>query len=100
MTELKLGRLPKAGMVRMHVAVPETLKDELDRYAAEYSRLYEPADVATLIPHMLEAFIRSDRGYRRRRTRARRGESPERSAPFPGASPAPPGPEPDPEASA
>ena len=95
MTELKLGRLPKAGMVRMHIAIPETLKDELDRYAAEYSRVYEPADVATLIPHMLEAFIRSDRGYKRRRTRGRRGESPERSAPIPGASPSPPEREPD-----
>jgi hypothetical protein len=35
MAELRLGRLPKAGVVRMHIAVPETFKDELDRYAAE-----------------------------------------------------------------
>jgi len=74
MTELKLGRLPKAGVVRLHIAIPETLKDELDRYAAEYSKLYEPADVAILIPHMLEAFIRSDRGYRRRRRKGARKE--------------------------
>jgi hypothetical protein len=40
MTELKLGRLPKAGVVRLHIAIPETLKDELDRYAAEYSKVY------------------------------------------------------------
>ena len=74
MTQLKLGRLPKSGMVRLRVAIPETLKEELDRYAAEYSELYQPADAATLIPHMLESFIRSDRGYRRRRGGRSQGE--------------------------
>jgi hypothetical protein len=53
----------------MTIAMPEPLKEELDRY---HSRLYEPVDAATLIPHMIDAFIRSDRGYRSRRTQARR----------------------------
>lgn len=70
MVELKLGRLPKPGVVRMTIGLPEPLKEELDRYAAEYSRLYEPIDTATLIPHMIEAFIRSDRGYRSRRAQS------------------------------
>src|SRR5215470_18100634 len=43
------------------------LKEELDRYAAEHSKLYEPVETAALIPHMLEAFIRTDRGWRSRR---------------------------------
>ena len=73
MADLKLGRLPKVGLVRMTISIPEPLKEELDRYAAEHSRLYEPVDAATLIPHMLEAFIRSDRGYRSRRAQSRRG---------------------------
>ena len=92
MTKLKLGRLPKSGTVRLHVAIPETLKEELDRYAAEYSELYELADAATLIPHMLESFIRSDRGYRRRKAKSDSGQrrekvnatpadAPERSTP-------------------
>ncbi len=59
MADLKLGRLPKVGLVRMTISIPEPLKEELDRYAAEHSRLYEPVDAATLIPHMLEAFIRT-----------------------------------------
>ena len=77
MADLKLGRLPKVGLVRMTISIPEPLKEELDRYAAEHSRLYEPVDAATLIPHMLEAFIRSDRGYRSRRAtiRARKDSS-------------------------
>lgn len=74
MTDLKLGRLPKVGLVRMTIGIPEPLKEELDRYAAEHSRLYEPVDAATLIPHMLEAFIRSDRGYRSRRRQLEYGK--------------------------
>ncbi|MGX5805142.1 DUF2274 domain-containing protein [Bradyrhizobium sp. Arg314] len=46
----------------------------LERYAAEYSRLYEPVEAAALIPHMLEAFMRSDRGYRSRKAQAARGQ--------------------------
>ncbi|WP_137389601.1 DUF2274 domain-containing protein [Rhodoligotrophos defluvii] len=48
----------------------EPLKDELDQYAAEHSRLYEPVDTAALIPHMLEAFVRSDCGWRSRKAKA------------------------------
>jgi hypothetical protein len=66
-TDLKLGRLPKQGMVRITIVLSEPLKEELDRYAAEHSRLYEPVETAALIPHMLEAFIRTDRGWRSRR---------------------------------
>jgi hypothetical protein len=68
--DLKLGRLPRQGTVRITIVLPEPLKEELDRYVAEYSKLYEPVETATLIPHMLEAFIRSDRGWRSRRKRA------------------------------
>lgn len=70
MANLKLGRLPKRGVVRVTVAMPEPLKEELKLYAAEHSRLYEPVDAATLIPHMLEAFLRSDRGWRGRKAQA------------------------------
>ena len=73
MPELRLGRLPKVGVVRLTIALPEPLKEELDQYAAEHSRLYEPVDTAALIPHMLEAFVRSDRGWRSRKAKAGRG---------------------------
>lgn len=79
MPELRLGRLPKVGMSRMTIALPEPLREELDQYAAEHSRLYEPVETAALIPHMLEAFLRSDRGWRSRKARTggarRRGAS-------------------------
>ena len=82
MADLKLGRLPKQGTVRITIVLPEPLKEELDRYAAEHSRLYEPVETAALIPHMLEAFIRTDRGWRGRQKQAKqvqggqRGTSP------------------------
>ncbi|MER9678535.1 DUF2274 domain-containing protein [Mesorhizobium sp. M0184] len=73
MPDLRLGRLPKVGVVRMTIILPEPLKEELDQYAAEHSRLYEPVDTAALIPHMLEAFVGSDRGWRSRKAKAGRG---------------------------
>jgi hypothetical protein len=67
--DLKLGRLPKQGTVRLTIVLSEPLKEELDAYAAEHGKLYEPIETTALIPHMLEAFIRTDRGWRSRRKR-------------------------------
>lgn len=78
MANLKLGPLPKLGTVRMTITLPEPLKEELERYAAEYSRLYEPVEAAALIPHIIEAFIRSDRGWRSRKAQAARGQGRQR----------------------
>jgi hypothetical protein len=69
MADLKLGPLPNQKMARVTIMVPEPLKEELDAYAAEHGRLYEPVETAALIPHMLEAFIRSDRAWCNRRKR-------------------------------
>ncbi len=69
--KLRLGPLPKTETVKLTIAMTAALKDELDLYAAEFSQLHEPADAVVLIPHMLEAFIRSDRGYRARRASAK-----------------------------
>ncbi|WP_446719460.1 DUF2274 domain-containing protein [Inquilinus sp. OTU3971] len=70
MSDLKLGPLPKAEKVRLMVAMPKPLKEALDLYAAEHSRLYGPVDTTVLIPYMLEAFIRSDRAFMRRHGKA------------------------------
>jgi hypothetical protein len=64
MADLKLGPLPNQKTVRVTIMLAEPLKEELDAYAAEHSRLYEPVETAALIPHMLEAFMRSDRAWR------------------------------------
>nr|WP_302475030.1 DUF2274 domain-containing protein [Pseudomonas aeruginosa] len=63
---MRLGPLPKTESVKMTFLCPASLKHDLDRYAALHSQTYgEAVDAATLIPHMLEAFIAGDRGFRK-----------------------------------
>jgi hypothetical protein len=73
--DLKLGPLPKQSTVKVTIVLPELLKAELDAYAAEHSKLYEPVETAALIPHMLEAFLRADRAWCSRRKQRGQGRS-------------------------
>jgi hypothetical protein len=73
MADLKLGPLPNQKTVRVTIMLAEPLKEELDAYAVEHSRLYGFVETAALIPHMLEAFMRSDRAWCSRRKQT--GES-------------------------
>lgn len=78
--DLRLGPLPKTAMVKLTIALPEKLKLDLDRYAELHSaRWGESIDAATLIPHMLEAFIVRDRGFKKALPASRRS----RAAPAP-----------------
>ena len=63
--KLRLGPLPKTESVKLTFACPASLKANLDRYAALHAQTYgEAVDAMTLIPHMLEAFMGRDRGFR------------------------------------
>ena len=67
--KLRLGPLPKTETVKVTISLTTALKTELDRYAALHARTYgEPVEAAILIPHMLEAFIARDRGFKRTAT--------------------------------
>ena len=71
--KLRLGPLPKTETVKLTFACPATLKADLERYAELHGQAYgEPVDAATLIPHMLEAFMARDRGFRRGRGKDKR----------------------------
>lgn len=75
--ELRLGPLPKTAVTKLTIVIPERLKLDLDRYAELHStRWGEPIDAATLVPHMLEAFIARDRGFRKARQSSRRSKAP------------------------
>ncbi|HEP8013980.1 TPA: DUF2274 domain-containing protein [Pseudomonas aeruginosa] len=64
--KLRLGPLPKTENVKLTFACPASLKADLDRYAALHAQEHgEAVDAATLIPHMLEAFMAGDRGFKR-----------------------------------
>jgi len=64
--KLRLGPLPKTESTKLTFVCPASLKADLDHYAAVHAQVYgEAVDAVTLIPHMLEAFIAGDRGFRR-----------------------------------
>ena len=74
--KLRLGPLPSTQTVKVTVALPRALKEQLDRYAELHSAAWnEPVDVATLIPHMLSEFIAHDREFRRALKRGDGGPS-------------------------
>ncbi|RPL83290.1 DUF2274 domain-containing protein [Pseudomonas aeruginosa] len=63
---MRLGPLPKTETIKLTFACPATLKADLEHYAALHAQTYgEAVDAVTLIPHMLEAFMAGDRGFRR-----------------------------------
>ena len=64
--KLRLGPLPETESVKLTFTCTVALKAELDRYASMHAQAYGyKADTATLIPHMLEAFMARDRAFKR-----------------------------------
>ncbi|PJE43135.1 MAG: DUF2274 domain-containing protein [Pseudomonas sp.] len=64
--KLRLGPLPKTESMKLTFVCPTSLKAELDRYAELHAQAYgEIVDALTLIPHMLEAFMAGDRGFKK-----------------------------------
>ncbi|MGU1971916.1 DUF2274 domain-containing protein [Pseudomonas aeruginosa] len=64
--KLRLGPLPKTESTKLTFACPASLKADLDRYAALHAQAHgEALDAVTLIPHMLEAFMAGDRGFKK-----------------------------------
>ena len=67
--KLRLGPLPSHASVKLTFSCPASLKQDLDRYAALHAQAYgETVDAVTLIPHMLEAFMARDRGFKKARS--------------------------------
>jgi hypothetical protein len=64
MVALKLGKLPDRTIVKYTVTSWPELTLWLEEYAEFYRQAYGQAEpVADLIPYMLEAFLKSDRGF-------------------------------------
>ena len=64
--KLRLGPIPNNDTVKLTITLQVALKTDLDRYAELHAKTWgPPVDVATLIPHMLEAFIARDRAFRK-----------------------------------
>jgi len=63
----KLGKLPDRKAVRITFAASAKLSKLLPDYASAYETEYnQQASITDLISHMLEAFIKTDRGFQKR----------------------------------
>lgn len=65
MAPLKLGKLPDRETTKITFTASAELTALLAEYAVAYEREYGTKETTVdLIPHMIEAFIRSDRGFK------------------------------------
>lgn len=63
--KLGLGPLPRTDMVKVTITLSAEAKSLLDHYAAVHSQVHgDVVDAVVLIPHMLDAFMKRDRGFR------------------------------------
>ena len=68
MADLKLARLPDRTPVKLTIVVSPDLFRALGDYAAIYNETYgQKEPVTELVPHMLGAFLASDRGFAKAR---------------------------------
>lgn len=71
---LKLAKLPDRTPVKIGITVTPDLAHALADYAVLYNRAYsDKAEVADLIPAMLDAFLASDRAFAKARKDAGTG---------------------------
>ena len=70
MADLKLAKLPDRTPIKLTIVVTPDLNDALGEYAEAYRAAYGQTEaVVDLIPFMLRAFLDSDRGFARSRSR-------------------------------
>lgn len=71
MPDLKLSRLPDRTPVKLAISLLPDLHETLLDYARLYQATYGQAEaLADLIPHMLSAFLDSDRAFAKSRSGA------------------------------
>ena len=86
MSDLKLSPLPKHEISRISVTLPKALTDALNLYVVDFNALYhEQADMPSLIPQMLEAFLRSDKAFMKRHAASIREQAARAVSPLPSA---------------
>lgn len=68
MSEIKLAKLPDRTPVKLAITITPELHRALTDYAAVYNETYGQSEPITeLVPHMLAAFLASDRGFAKAR---------------------------------
>ncbi|HEY9554625.1 DUF2274 domain-containing protein [Allosphingosinicella sp.] len=65
---IKLAKLPERTPVKLTISIQPDLKQALSDYAEVYREQYGQSEtVSDLVPHMLRAFLDSDRGFAKAR---------------------------------
>lgn len=73
---LKLGKLPDRETTKITFIANAELNTLLENYALAYEREYGQREAVTdIIPHMLIAYIKADRGFRKTKDRSRSNNS-------------------------
>lgn len=68
MPEIKLAKLPDRTPVKLAITITPELHNALTDYATIYNETYGQTEpIAELVPHMLAAFLASDRGFAKAR---------------------------------
>jgi hypothetical protein len=64
--KLRLGPLPNTTVVKLSITISAVVKERLEQYAKAHSEVWgEEVSPTELIPHILETFLRGDRGFKR-----------------------------------
>jgi len=70
MADLKLGKIPDRTPVKLAISIMPDLHSALADYAVIYNAVYGQSEaLAELVPHMLAAFLASDREFLKARER-------------------------------
>lgn len=68
MPDIKLAKLPDRTPVKLAITMTPELHNALTDYATIYNETYGQSEpIAELVPHMLAAFLASDRGFAKAR---------------------------------
>jgi len=84
MNEMKIAPLPRQESARLSTTISKPLMEALELYAADFKAYFScDTDVASLVPQMLEAFIRSDKAFMKRHAASIREQSTRAPSPLP-----------------
>jgi hypothetical protein len=86
MKQLKISPAPRPETARLSITISKPLMEAIELYAADFGAEFscEP-DISTLVPQMLEAFIRSDKAFMKRHRNSIREQAARVPSPLPSA---------------
>jgi hypothetical protein len=86
MIKLKISPVPRPETARLSITISKALMEAIEVYAADFGAEFDcEPDISTLVPQMLEAFIRSDKAFMKRHKNSIREQAARVPTPLPSA---------------